>query len=394
MSDYTLSQIRLAAMLAGVTVISGCGTGNVFQTDSDFDSRFYAGGGLLISQLEPETSGVQGVSVDDSDSEGLGLLLGYDFSNRFSVEGHIADLGDATFSPAGSISYQVAGLSGLFYAFGNEGSRQRREGFSGFGRLGIGTLDNDAEQVNFNQINSVHLLAGAGVEYGFSNGLAARAELVAHETDARYGQLALLYRFGGEPRRGRNSTFVDPVPEPDDLPAASTDSEGSAVDLSSVVTAAVADEPAPVAVPLDLDADADGVTDSVDECLNTEPGLPVNLEGCEVFNGAIEGINFLPNSADLTESAATILSEVAQTLRDSGDVAITIEAHTDSSGNAADNLQLSRRRALAVARFLVDEGIAGSRLKPQAFGESRPRQPNATAAGRVANRRVEFNIVR
>ena len=62
-------------------------------------------------------------------------------------------------------------------------------------------------------------------------------------------------------------------------------------------------------------------------------------------------------------------------------------------GSATSNLQLSKRRAISVARFLVDEGISGSRLRPQAYGESKPRISNATKQGRAANRRVEFTVL-
>ena len=72
---------------------------------------------------------------------------------------------------------------------------------------------------------------------------------------------------------------------------------------------------------------------------------------------------------------------------------VSVEAHTDNQGAAAGNLELSKNRALSVARYLVSKGVSGARLKPQAFGESRPRVSNATAAGRAQNRRVEFNIV-
>jgi len=338
---------------------------------------------VLASRLEPDTSEVTGVSVDDTNSGGGSLLLGYDLSNRFSLEGHVASLGESTLAPDGSISYQVAGISGLFYGFNDRRDRMLREGFSAFGRLGVGALDNDAEVVNFERVNAAHLLVGAGLEYGFENGLAARAELIAHEADARYAQLALIYRFGDSSPRPVPKARI-PLPEPPAVP----EPPASDAELSSV--------PAPDDVarePLVVDADQDGVSDDVDACLDTDPGLPVDATGCEVFGGVVEGINFVSGSAELTDGAISALQNVAQTLLTYPDVSVTVEAHTDSQGDAAENLQLSRRRALAVARFLTEKGIAGSRLRPQAFGESEPRASNATAAGRAANRRVEFSVL-
>ena len=119
----------------------------------------------------------------------------------------------------------------------------------------------------------------------------------------------------------------------------------------------------------------------------------MNATGCALFNGVIEGVNFESGSDRLTSSAQQILGDVATTLRNYPDIRIAVEAHTDNQGGAESNLQLSKRRAIAVARFLVEQGVAGPRLKPQAYGESQPRSSNATAEGRTMNRRVEFQVI-
>lgn len=378
--------VRCFVALSAVSVLSACAGLGGTQADRSFDKRIYAGGGVLLSRLEPDTSQVAAVSVDDTNSGGGALMLGYDLNNRFSVEGHIADLGESTLSPDGSIAYQVAGLSGLVYGLNSREKRMNREGLAAFGRFGLGALNNDAEVVRFERVNDLHLLIGAGLEYGFENGLAARAEVLAHETDARYAQLALIYRFGTKrSQRAQPESPISAAPETaviPDLKAPSAEAE---------VNPVPSPEPAE-REPLALDADLDGVMDDVDACLNTGAGLPVDPTGCEVFGGVIEGINFVSGSADLTDGAVVVLEEVATTLRDYPAISVTIEAHTDNSGDATANLQLSRRRALTVARFLVDQGILGSRLRPQAFGESEPRATNSTEEGKAANRRVEFSV--
>jgi len=101
----------------------------------------------------------------------------------------------------------------------------------------------------------------------------------------------------------------------------------------------------------------------------------------------------MPVRRVITSGAEQILSGVASTLRDYPGVRVAIEAHTDNQGSADSNLQLSKRRAIAVARFLVEQGIPGPRLQPRAYGESQPRETNATSAGRARNRRVEFEVV-
>lgn len=380
------------ALAVSACALTACSSLETVSNDPDFNQRVYLGAGLLASQVEPDTDGVEGTSVDDSMSAGASLTLGYDINNRFSVEGHLADLGEATLEPAATIGYQVAGLSALFYGLNEARDRSLREGFAVFGRLGVGALDNEASGVEFRRVNTVHLLAGAGMEYGFSNGLAVRAELVAHETDAKYAQLGLIYRFGDT---GSSAALAG-------APATAVVTEIDAPDVAAVpkAEAPIVIEPeqptddATVQQNATLDSDSDGVMDSKDECLSTKADTPVKPNGCDLFEGAVEGIEFQPASDKLTSEATAILDGVAQTLKNYPDIRITIEAHTDNLGEATENLQLSKRRALSVARYLVDQGISGARMKPQAFGESKPRTTNATAQGRAANRRVEFSILR
>lgn len=350
------------------------------KVDQDFNSRIYAGAGVLVSRLEPDADESVTYSVDQKDDSGASFTLGYDLSERFSIEGHMADLGEATFNPNGSVGYKVGGLSAIVYGLNKAEKRARREGLSLFGRVGVGGMKNDEEVVDYERVNDVHLLLGAGAEYGFSNGLALRAELVAHEADAKYAQLGLIYRFGEAagsptgkkaekpakiaiPEKEETVAKVEPLPEPE-----------------ATVRGA-------------LDSDNDGIPDPLDQCADTKLGRPVNGTGCEVFSGVIEGVNFAIASARLTDNAEAILVDVAGILRENPDLRITIEAHTDNEGSAEANLQLSKLRAVAVARYLVNNGVKGSRLRPKAFGESKPRTSNADAAGRRQNRRVEFQVI-
>ncbi len=387
--DIIKKLTRASTVLAGLATISACssvGLGGPFQADRNFDNRIYAGGGILASSLEPDTDAAPGVSVDSSGSGGGSLLLGYDLNNRFSVEGHVADLGDADLAPDGSVSYQVAGLSALVYGLNGESARAQRRGLSGFGRLGLGALDNDSEGVDFDQVNDFHLLIGAGAEYGFNNGLAARAELVAHDEDARYVQLALLYRFGTDNRRRVNPPQAPKIEVPVVPPT---------VDVPVVVTPAPLPDTRPVEriAPVVIDSDNDGVPDTLDSCADTSVGNPVDDAGCSLFDGVIEGVNFKSGSDELTPEAEVVLMDVVTKLDAFPDVKLAIKAHTDNSGEAVQNLRLSRRRALSVASYFVEQGIRGSRLRPQAFGESEPIETNETAEGRAANRRVEFSVV-
>ena len=64
--------------------------------------------------------------------------------------------------------------------------------------------------------------------------------------------------------------------------------------------------------------------------------------------------------------------------------------HTDSSGDDAYNLDLSQRRSEVVRSYLVSKGLNADMFSAHGYGEERPVESNATAAGRAENRRVEL----
>jgi OOP family OmpA-OmpF porin len=72
---------------------------------------------------------------------------------------------------------------------------------------------------------------------------------------------------------------------------------------------------------------------------------------------------------------------------------VRIEGHTDSTGPAKYNIGLSVRRAEAVKRLLVQEGIPADKVVTEGLGESQPVASNATRDGRAQNRRVEVELV-
>lgn len=83
------------------------------------------------------------------------------------------------------------------------------------------------------------------------------------------------------------------------------------------------------------------------------------------------------------------VGKLAEFLRRNPSRVAVIEGHADSIGGNDFNLDLSDRRARAVMDALLQQGVEPSRLRTQAFGESRPVADNATAQGRQSNRRVE-----
>jgi outer membrane protein OmpA-like peptidoglycan-associated protein len=102
-------------------------------------------------------------------------------------------------------------------------------------------------------------------------------------------------------------------------------------------------------------------------------------------------INFDFNSDRLSASGARQIKEIASALNGTAlqNAHIMVEGHTDSIGSDKYNEDLSYRRAIRVARTLVEEyGIPPARLSSQGFGKSRPIASNDDDLGRARNRRV------
>ena len=106
---------------------------------------------------------------------------------------------------------------------------------------------------------------------------------------------------------------------------------------------------------------------------------------------ATQGILFATGKADLQPESRPVLKEIASTLKKYTTLKVLIEGHTDNVGSAASNLALSEGRAAAVKAALVGEfGVDGGRITTKGLGDTKPSVPNASAAGRAQNRRVEI----
>jgi outer membrane protein OmpA-like peptidoglycan-associated protein len=104
----------------------------------------------------------------------------------------------------------------------------------------------------------------------------------------------------------------------------------------------------------------------------------------------VYGILFDLDSAIIRGESKPVLDEVLAVLKGEPIWKVTIEGHTDSTGNDGHNLTLSQQRAEAVKDYLVSGGIDGGRLQAKGLGEGKPVADNATELGRAQNRRVEL----
>lgn len=103
------------------------------------------------------------------------------------------------------------------------------------------------------------------------------------------------------------------------------------------------------------------------------------------------GILFDVNSSKIKPESYGTLKDIANVLTENPAVKVKIIGHTDSDGDPANNLDLSKKRAEAVKSFLESEfKIDGSRMQTDGKGETEPVADNKTPAGKAQNRRVEF----
>jgi OmpA-OmpF porin, OOP family len=139
-----------------------------------------------------------------------------------------------------------------------------------------------------------------------------------------------------------------------------------------------------------LDSDGDGVYDHLDKCPDTPRGLLVDKKGCPV--SMTLAIEFDVNKSDIKPAYHAELAQGAAFIKKYPDQEILIAGHTDSTGSAAYNQDLSRRRAESVRNYLIEKfGIKGNRLHARGFGETAPIAGNDTTEGRQRNRRVELS---
>src|SRR5690606_1284277 len=104
---------------------------------------------------------------------------------------------------------------------------------------------------------------------------------------------------------------------------------------------------------------------------------------------AIE-VNFAVDKADILPESQPQIDQVLALLREDPSLRLSIDGHTDATGDAAHNQRLSEARAKSVVAALSSQGIEASRLQAKGHGQSQPVADNDTDEGRAKNRRVEL----
>lgn len=100
------------------------------------------------------------------------------------------------------------------------------------------------------------------------------------------------------------------------------------------------------------------------------------------------------NKSTLTDNDQAQLDRLADTIKSIKHYVIEVQGYTDTTGSAAYNLRLSRRRADSVVRYLTAKhNIPLAKISLLGYGEESPAAPNTTRDGRTQNRRVEIRVL-
>ena len=217
----------------------------------------------------------------------------------------------------------------------------------------------------------LNLLVGAGAQARMGTQALGTLELrsVTVESSSRRQELEALvglgFRWGSRAMAPAVSPPTAPAPEP--LPAP------------------VAPPPVPVAVP------APPPVPVVAPPAPEPPPAPAPLPTKIVLGDAV--LHFANNGAELSPEGAEAVKAVAGQLKAyPGAYTLMISGHTSSLGGSAYNHALSKRRAEAVAKLLIEAGIPADRVFTVGRGPDAPIADNKTREGQSRNRRVEIDV--
>jgi outer membrane protein OmpA-like peptidoglycan-associated protein len=121
-------------------------------------------------------------------------------------------------------------------------------------------------------------------------------------------------------------------------------------------------------------------------------GVSVTRVGQQIILNMPSNITFATDQSSVQPQFNQTLVSVALVLKKFDKTLVDVSGHTDSQGDDAYNLELSRKRAISVATILANQGIMQQRFSITGRGEQSPIASNSTESGRAQNRRVEIQL--
>jgi outer membrane protein OmpA-like peptidoglycan-associated protein/Tol biopolymer transport system component len=108
----------------------------------------------------------------------------------------------------------------------------------------------------------------------------------------------------------------------------------------------------------------------------------------------LKNVFFATASFDLEEKSKVELDKLVKFMNENLAVSIEISGHTDNIGDKKSNQLLSENRSKSVQKYLIEKGIAISRITAKGYGDNQPIADNSNDEGRAQNRRTEFKITK
>ncbi len=139
----------------------------------------------------------------------------------------------------------------------------------------------------------------------------------------------------------------------------------------------------------------DGFTIGADSIAARQGDQPVSADQCRDLMQTVlksGGIGFDGGKAELTEDSEGVLDRASAIITRCPEAGVEVGAHSDSDGSASRNRDLTQSRAETIVEYLVAAGVQRERLTAVGYGETKPIADNTTAAGKAANRRIEFTF--
>jgi peptidoglycan-associated lipoprotein len=106
----------------------------------------------------------------------------------------------------------------------------------------------------------------------------------------------------------------------------------------------------------------------------------------------LQTVHYDYDSSTLSGEAKSTLNNNASILKDNGSVKIQIEGHCDERGGIQYNIALAERRAKSAKSYLVEHGVAASRISVISYGKEKPLDPGHSEEAWSKNRRANFRI--
>ncbi|RYZ36009.1 MAG: outer membrane exchange protein TraB [Myxococcaceae bacterium] len=258
------------------------------------------------------------------------------------------------------------------------------------GAVGLEKEPDQPRQIPAELLIGLRWYSSTGVTFTFGGGLGCGCSLASPN-------LSFFTSIIWVPAKTREWEAIERFKEPPKPPPPPIDPDGDFVigekDRCPTVAGPVENGGCP-----DSDGDSDGVVDRIDKCPDVPAGTR-GRDGCPLARTVgnkiviLEQVNFATDQDVILSESFPVLEEVARVMEVNPKLdRILIEGHTDARASDSYNLELSKRRAASVKRFLIESGVAAERVCSQGFGRSKPVADNASEEGMALNRRVEFTI--